>query len=52
MICRDRRGDTLGRADFAAYGIKPSFLWMMDRCGWGTKTDQETPDETLAHLLL
>ncbi|WP_299527561.1 DUF4291 domain-containing protein [uncultured Streptomyces sp.] len=22
--------------------IKPSFLWMMYRCGWGTKTDQET----------
>ncbi|MFF2375201.1 DUF4291 domain-containing protein [Streptomyces xiamenensis] len=22
--------------------IKPSFLWMMYRCGWGTKNDQET----------
>ncbi|MFD9481023.1 DUF4291 domain-containing protein [Streptomyces nojiriensis] len=22
--------------------IKPSFLWMMYRCGWGTKADQET----------
>ncbi|WP_392896373.1 DUF4291 domain-containing protein [Streptomyces sp. LN699] len=22
--------------------IKPSFLWMMYRCGWGGKTDQET----------
>ncbi|MET7568088.1 DUF4291 domain-containing protein [Streptomyces sp. NPDC005492] len=22
--------------------IKPSFLWMMYRCGWGTKTGQET----------
>ncbi|WP_425588088.1 DUF4291 domain-containing protein [Streptomyces prasinosporus] len=22
--------------------IKPSFLWMMYRCGWGTKKDQET----------
>lgn len=22
--------------------IKPSFLWMMYRCGWGTKQDQET----------
>ncbi len=22
--------------------IKPSFLWMMYRCGWGTKPDQET----------
>ncbi|MFG2488800.1 DUF4291 domain-containing protein [Streptomyces virginiae] len=22
--------------------IKPSFLWMMYRCGWGTKVDQET----------
>ncbi|MET9773090.1 DUF4291 domain-containing protein [Streptomyces sp. NPDC006367] len=22
--------------------IKPSFLWMMYRCGWGTKEDQET----------
>ncbi|MBY8877987.1 DUF4291 domain-containing protein [Actinacidiphila acidipaludis] len=22
--------------------IKPSFLWMMYRCGWGTKDDQET----------
>ena len=22
--------------------IKPSFLWMMYRCGWGTKGDQET----------
>ncbi|MEU6295882.1 DUF4291 domain-containing protein [Streptomyces erythrochromogenes] len=22
--------------------IKPSFLWMMYRCGWATKTDQET----------
>lgn len=22
--------------------IKPSFLWMMYRCGWGTKRDQET----------
>lgn len=22
--------------------IKPSFLWMMYRCGWGTKSDQET----------
>ena len=21
--------------------IKPSFLWMMYRSGWGTKTDQE-----------
>jgi hypothetical protein len=21
--------------------IKPNFLWMMHRCGWGTKTDQE-----------
>lgn len=22
--------------------IKPSFLWMMYRCGWGTKQNQET----------
>ncbi|CAL9390402.1 hypothetical protein SUDANB15_01235 [Streptomyces sp. enrichment culture] len=22
--------------------VKPSFLWMMYRCGWGTKKDQET----------
>lgn len=22
--------------------IKPNFLWMMYRCGWGTKSDQET----------
>ncbi|MGW8973109.1 DUF4291 domain-containing protein [Streptomyces platensis] len=22
--------------------IKPSFLWMIYRCGWGTKADQET----------
>jgi hypothetical protein len=22
--------------------IKPSFLWMMDRCGWGAKAGQET----------
>ena len=22
--------------------IKPNFLWMMYRCGWGTKPDQET----------
>ncbi len=22
--------------------IKPNFLWMMYRCGWGTKADQET----------
>ena len=22
--------------------IKPSFLWMMYRCGWGTKPSQET----------
>lgn len=22
--------------------IKPSFLWMMYSCGWGTKPDQET----------
>ncbi|MFG2828874.1 DUF4291 domain-containing protein [Streptomyces sp. NPDC048434] len=22
--------------------IKPSFLWMMYRCGWGAKADQET----------
>ncbi|MFK0266455.1 DUF4291 domain-containing protein [Streptomyces angustmyceticus] len=22
--------------------VKPSFLWMMYRCGWGQKTDQET----------
>ncbi|MEW2140900.1 DUF4291 domain-containing protein [Streptomyces sp. NPDC005409] len=22
--------------------IKPSFLWMMYRCGWATKSDQET----------
>lgn len=22
--------------------IKPSFLWMMHRCGWGTKEGQET----------
>lgn len=22
--------------------IKPSFLWMMCRCGWGTKPGQET----------
>lgn len=23
--------------------IKPNFLWMMFRCGWGTKEDQEVP---------
>ncbi|MFE4669244.1 DUF4291 domain-containing protein [Streptomyces sp. NPDC056716] len=23
-------------------GIKPSFRWMMYRCGWGAKADQET----------
>lgn len=22
--------------------VKPSFLWMMYRCGWATKPDQET----------
>src|SRR4051794_14895550 len=22
--------------------VKPNFLWMMYRCGWGTKRDQET----------
>ncbi|MGW3630476.1 DUF4291 family protein, partial [Streptomyces sp. NPDC005122] len=22
--------------------IKPSFLWMMYRCGWGSKEGQET----------
>ncbi|MFC4898239.1 DUF4291 family protein [Streptosporangium amethystogenes subsp. fukuiense] len=22
--------------------VKPSFLWMMYRCGWGTKEGQET----------
>ena len=21
--------------------VKPSFLWMMERCGWGTKSNQE-----------
>ncbi|RSS62722.1 DUF4291 domain-containing protein [Streptomyces sp. WAC06614] len=42
--------------------IKPSFLWMMYRCGWATKADQETVlaveitregfDHALAHACL
>src|SRR3954454_19697290 len=30
-------GFSLGRMSW----VKPNFLWMMSRCGWGTKPDQE-----------
>ncbi|MFT5999906.1 MAG: hypothetical protein ACI81P_002365 [Neolewinella sp.] len=32
--------------------IKPNFLWMMYRCGWAKKQDQErleVPSETFLH---
>jgi hypothetical protein len=42
--------------------IKPSFLWMMERCGWAEKTDQEVVlairitregwEEALSHAVL
>ncbi|WP_326780000.1 DUF4291 domain-containing protein [Streptomyces longwoodensis] len=38
---RDGRFPTVWQRDRMTW-IKPSFLWMMYRCGWGTKEGQET----------
>ncbi|MFF8477270.1 DUF4291 domain-containing protein [Streptomyces sp. NPDC015414] len=38
---RENRFPALWRRDRMTW-IKPSFLWMMYRCGWGTKEGQET----------
>ncbi|MFG2634256.1 DUF4291 domain-containing protein [Streptomyces sp. NPDC048362] len=38
---REGRFPTLRKRDRMTW-IKPSFLWMMYRCGWGTKAGQET----------
>lgn len=38
---RESRFPAVWRRDRMTW-IKPSFLWMMYRCGWGTKEDQET----------
>ncbi|MFJ8082700.1 DUF4291 domain-containing protein [Streptomyces sp. NPDC096205] len=38
---RDGRFPTSWKRDRMTW-IKPSFLWMMYRCGWGTKEGQET----------
>ncbi|MEV6204557.1 DUF4291 domain-containing protein [Streptomyces sp. NPDC051771] len=38
---RDGRFPAAWRRDRMTW-IKPSFLWMMYRCGWGTKEGQET----------
>ncbi|MFF5495096.1 DUF4291 domain-containing protein [Streptomyces aquilus] len=38
---RDGRFPTAWKRDRMTW-IKPSFLWMMYRCGWGTKEGQET----------
>lgn len=38
---RDGRFPSLWKRERMTW-IKPSFLWMMYRCGWATKTDQET----------
>ncbi|MEU8654881.1 DUF4291 domain-containing protein [Streptomyces sp. NPDC048737] len=38
---RDGRFPTAWKRDRMTW-IKPSFLWMMYRCGWGTKAGQET----------
>ncbi|GAA0424683.1 DUF4291 domain-containing protein [Streptomyces luteireticuli] len=38
---RDGRFPALWKRDRMTW-IKPSFLWMMYRCGWGTKEGQET----------
>ncbi|KAB2971054.1 DUF4291 domain-containing protein [Streptomyces sp. SS1-1] len=38
---RDGRFPALWQRDRMTW-IKPSFLWMMYRCGWGTKEGQET----------
>ncbi|MFE0423532.1 DUF4291 domain-containing protein [Streptomyces sp. NPDC058953] len=38
---RDGRFPTVWKRDRMTW-IKPSFLWMMYRCGWGTKEGQET----------
>ncbi|MFD8495131.1 DUF4291 domain-containing protein [Amycolatopsis sp. NPDC059657] len=38
---RDNRFPPMWKRDRMTW-IKPSFLWMMYRCGWGTKEGQET----------
>ncbi|MEV5907778.1 DUF4291 domain-containing protein [Streptomyces chartreusis] len=38
---RDGRFPSVWKRDRMTW-IKPSFLWMMYRCGWGTKAGQET----------
>ncbi|GEC07046.1 hypothetical protein SSP24_47010 [Streptomyces spinoverrucosus] len=38
---RDGRFPTTWKRERMTW-IKPSFLWMMYRCGWGTKENQET----------
>ncbi|MEU8982198.1 DUF4291 domain-containing protein [Streptomyces sp. NPDC048309] len=38
---RDNRFPSAWKRDRMTW-IKPSFLWMMYRCGWGTKEGQET----------
>ncbi|MET9517595.1 DUF4291 domain-containing protein [Streptomyces sp. NPDC002994] len=38
---RDGRFPAVWKRDRMTW-IKPSFLWMMYRCGWGAKQDQET----------
>ncbi|WP_405627690.1 DUF4291 domain-containing protein [Streptomyces sp. NBC_00016] len=38
---RDGRFPTVWKRDRMTW-IKPSFLWMMYRCGWGTKEGQES----------
>ncbi|MGW2562501.1 DUF4291 domain-containing protein [Streptomyces sp. NPDC001514] len=38
---REARFPTMWKRDRMTW-IKPSFLWMMYRCGWGTKAGQET----------
>lgn len=38
---REGRFPTAWKRDRMTW-IKPSFLWMMYRCGWGTKAGQET----------
>ncbi|MEU6064966.1 MULTISPECIES: DUF4291 domain-containing protein [Streptomyces] len=38
---REGRFPTVWKRDRMTW-IKPSFLWMMYRCGWGTKEGQET----------
>ncbi|MEU0740204.1 DUF4291 domain-containing protein [Streptomyces sp. NPDC006134] len=41
VAARDGRFPSSWKRDRMTW-IKPSFLWMMYRCGWGTKENQET----------